>query len=99
PEQNEKRQERLQAIKEEREKRREAQGLRSLNEELPVGQRLNNDFTAKGKFRHERERIDNMEVYVEEVMTGKRVPNVRGMTSQQRIEYMRLRREYNQRQE
>lgn len=82
-------------------KRVERNGGELLNDTLENGSELKNAFSVKGdswKIQKE-EDIEDMEQYVQEVLNGDRVPNVRGMTSEQRNEYMRLRREYQSQQQ
>lgn len=85
-----------QELQELREERRKARELRSMNQESPGGKRQKNDSYENDDWKNQGEQIDNMEMYVDEVMSGERVPNIRGMTIQQRTEYMRLRREHKQ---
>lgn len=99
----EKTQEQIEAEEERREAYRksvERNGGELLNDTLENGAELNNAFSVKGNsWKIQKENIEDMETYVQEVLSGDRTPNVRGMTSSQRKEYMRLRREYQSQQQ
>lgn len=86
------------ALQEERRaKRLERKNMRSLNDELENGDELKNNFNVRGnnwkKDKVAAEDIPDMQQYVQEVMDGERQPNMRAMTTKQRSEYMRIRRE------
>ncbi len=73
----------------------ESEGGALLNDTLESGYQLKNDFSVRGtSWKVQKENVGDMETYVQEVMKGERTPNVRGMSPEERKEYMRLRREY-----
>lgn len=82
---------------ERRTKRLEKKNMRSLNDEIQGGGRLNAQYNIRGdnwkKDKVDEADIPDMNQYVQEVMDGERQPDMRSMSTRQRSEYMQIRRE------
>jgi|GEM_PF-4461108 len=85
-------------IQQQRLEKKKQRGEVHLNESLENGASFKNNFTAKKGFQknvqslENNDTIDDMESYVQEVLDGDRVPDLRSMTSSERSKYMRIRR-------